>query len=158
MKVLLSIKPEFVREIFAGNKKFEYRKTIFTKNVDKVVVYSTKPEGMIVGEFTVEKIIEQEPKELWEQTQNDSGITKKFFDQYFEGRKKGYALKISSPKLYENPINPFDLFSSFCITKLTFIYSGVSVYTPLRFIASSNFCPCTCAFAKPVFLSLTPPA
>lgn len=89
MKVLLSIKPEFVREIFAGNKKFEYRKTIFTKNVDKVVVYSTKPEGMIVGEFTVEKIIEQEPKELWEQTQNDSGITKKFFDQYFEGRKKG---------------------------------------------------------------------
>ena len=76
MKVLLSIKPEFVREIFAGNKKFEYRKTIFTKNVDKVVVYSTKPEGMIVGEFTVEKIIEQEPKELWEQTQNDSGITK----------------------------------------------------------------------------------
>lgn len=104
MKVLLSIKPEFVREIFAGNKKFEYRKTIFTKNVDKVVVYSTKPEGMIVGEFTVEKIIEQEPKELWEQTQNDSGITKKFFDQYFEGRKKGYALKISSPKLYETQL------------------------------------------------------
>ena len=41
MKVLLSIKPEFVREIFAGNKKYEYRKAIFTKNVNQVVVYST---------------------------------------------------------------------------------------------------------------------
>ena len=59
MKVLLSIKPEFVHEIFAGNKKYEYRKAIFTKNVNQVVVYSTKPEGMIVGEFTVETIIEK---------------------------------------------------------------------------------------------------
>ena len=54
MKVLLSIKPEFVQEIFTGKKKYEYRKAIFTRSVDKVVVYSTKPVGMIVGEFTVE--------------------------------------------------------------------------------------------------------
>lgn len=113
MRVLLSIKPEFVREIFAGNKKYEYRKTIFTKNVDKVVVYSTKPEGMIVGEFTVEAILEKEPAELWKETHKVSGITKEFFDQYFAGRKRGYALKISAPVLYERPINPFDLFSSF---------------------------------------------
>ena len=51
MKVLLSIKPEFVKEIFEGRKKFEYRKSIFTKDVTSVIVYSTKPEGMIVGEF-----------------------------------------------------------------------------------------------------------
>ena len=43
MKVLLSIKPEFVQEIFTGKKKYEYRKAIFTRSVDKVVVYSTKP-------------------------------------------------------------------------------------------------------------------
>lgn len=113
MKVLLSIKPEFVREIFAGTKKYEYRKAIFTKEVDKVVVYSTKPVGMIVGEFTVEKILEENPCVLWERTHEASGITKDFFDQYFEGRKRGYALKISSPKLYNDPINPFELFSSF---------------------------------------------
>lgn len=88
-------------------------KLYLPKNVNQVVVYSTKPEGMIVGEFTVETIIEKEPQQLWDQTKEASGITKEFFDQYFEGRKRGYALKISSPKLYENPINPFDLFSSF---------------------------------------------
>ena len=38
MKVLLSIKPEFVREIFAGNKKFEYRK-IQNGFVFKLVIF-----------------------------------------------------------------------------------------------------------------------
>ena len=113
MKVLLSIKPEFVQEIFTGKKKYEYRKVIFTRSVDKVVVYSTKPVGMIVGEFTVENILNDTPSTLWDQTHKDSGITKDFFDQYFEGRTHGYALKISSPRLYEEPINPFELFKAF---------------------------------------------
>ena len=55
MKILLSIKPEFVEEIFSGRKKFEYRKAIFTnKKVTSVIVYSTMPVGKIVGEFTIE--------------------------------------------------------------------------------------------------------
>ena len=66
MKVLLSIKPEFVQEIFTGKKKYEYRKAIFTRSVDKVVVYSTKPVGMIVGEFTVENILNDTPSTLWD--------------------------------------------------------------------------------------------
>ena len=49
MKILLSIKPEFVKEIFSGKKKFEYRKSIFTnKKVTSVIVYSTMPVGQIV--------------------------------------------------------------------------------------------------------------
>lgn len=39
MKILLSIKPVFVEEIFKGDKKFEYRRTIFKrKDIKKVVV------------------------------------------------------------------------------------------------------------------------
>ena len=113
MKVLLSIKPEYVRKIFAGTKKYEYRKSIFTKHVDKVVVYATKPMGMIVGEFSVEEVLVEEPEILWKETHEVSGISKDFFDQYFEGRQKGYALKVSSPPLYDEPIVPFKLFTSF---------------------------------------------
>lgn len=113
MKVLLSIKPEFVHEIFQGRKKYEYRKSIFTKHVTKVLVYSTKPEGMIVGEFSVRRILNDTPENLWEKTSAVSGITKEFFDQYFEGRERGYALQIEEPVLYNKPINPFDMFSSF---------------------------------------------
>ena len=58
MKILLSIKPEFVEEIFSGRKKFEYRKAIFTnKKVTSVIVYSTMPVGKIVGEFTIEEVL-----------------------------------------------------------------------------------------------------
>lgn len=113
MKVLLSIKPEYVKKIFAGTKKYEYRKSIFNKHVDKVIVYATKPMGMIVGEFSVEEVLVEEPETLWKETHEVSGISKDFFDQYFEGRKKGYALKVSSPQLYDEPIDPFKLFASF---------------------------------------------
>lgn len=113
MKVLLSIKPEFVHEIFQGRKKFEYRKNIFSKHVTKVIVYSTKPEGMIVGEFSIKSILQYEPKELWKKTHNESGISKQFFDEYFEGRDKGYALQIENPILYEEPIDPFKIFDVF---------------------------------------------
>ena len=113
MKVLLSIKPEFVHEIFQGRKKFEYRKSIFSKHVTKVIVYSTKPEGMIVGEFSIKSILQYTPKELWKKTHNESGISKQYFDEYFEGRDKGYALQIENPVLYGEPIDPFKLFDVF---------------------------------------------
>ena len=123
MKVLLSIKPEFVHEIFQGRKKYEYRKSIFAKHVTKVMVYSTKPEGMIIGEFTVKAVLQYTPKELWEKTHNDSGISKRYFDEYFEGRDKGYALQIADPVLYKEPVNPFEMFDSF-VAPQSFRYIG----------------------------------
>jgi len=110
MKILLSIKPEFVKEIFMGNKKFEYRKSIFKNNkVRDVIIYATMPVGRIVGEFSIEKILEDVPSKLWEDTSSESGISKTFFDTYFKGRKKAYALQIGKLIEYENPINPYEL-------------------------------------------------
>lgn len=68
---------------------------------------------MIVGEFDVEKIIEDSPSALWELTQNESGITRDFFDAYFEGREVAYALKISDARLYEVPIEPRQILDNF---------------------------------------------
>ncbi|PCJ17926.1 MAG: hypothetical protein COB02_12320 [Candidatus Cloacimonadota bacterium] len=107
MNVLLSIKPEYVERIFSGSKKYEYRKAIFKKqNIKKVIVYSTMPVGKIVGEFEIERIIEDSPNNIWEQTQEYSGVDKSFFDYYFNDRDKGYAIKISKVKLYDKPIDP----------------------------------------------------
>lgn len=114
MKILLSIKPEFVEQIFNGNKKYEYRKSIFTKkDVDSVIIYSTMPVGRIVGEFKISDILHENPEQLWSDTEDLSGITKAFYDEYFKDRDKGYALKIGSLKKYKNPINPFDIFKDF---------------------------------------------
>jgi len=114
MKVLLSIKPEFVREIFNGSKKFEYRKAIFkNKNVNIVVIYATMPIGKIVGEFKIGHIIEKNPYDLWEETKEFSGVNEDFYYEYFTGREKGYAISITNLKEYKNPICPYEKYENF---------------------------------------------
>ena len=105
MKVLLSIKPEFVNEIMSGRKKFEYRKKVFKrKDITTIVVYATKPLGKVVGEFEVDEIIEDTLDILWQETKRYSDITKKFFDEYFKDRDSGFAIKIKSFTAYDKPI------------------------------------------------------
>lgn len=77
MKVLLSIKPEFVEEIVLGKKKFEYRKSIFKREgISSIVVYATKPYGKVVGEFEIEDILYDKPENIWNKTKDFSGVTK----------------------------------------------------------------------------------
>ena len=113
VKALLSIKPEFVERIFSGEKKFEYRKAIFKQKVTKVIIYCTMPVGKIVGEFDIDEILEGSPCELWKKTNQFSGVHENFYLEYFNGRKKGYAIKIGEKKKYHNPITPKKIFESF---------------------------------------------
>ncbi len=75
VKVLLSIKPQYVQRIFSGEKKFEYRRNIFkNKSVDTVVVYATKPIGKVVGEFKIGSVLVDSPDLLWNKTKDVAGI------------------------------------------------------------------------------------
>jgi predicted transcriptional regulator len=103
-RVLLSIKPEFVEKIFTGEKKFEYRKVIFKSNkINKVVMYASSPVKKVVGEFEIGDILHTTKKELWESTQDKSGITKEFFDEYFSNRELAYAIEIKETEQYKEP-------------------------------------------------------
>ncbi|SCB53007.1 hypothetical protein [Rhizobium lusitanum] len=114
MKVLLSINPEHVENIFSGLKTYEFRRKVFArKDVKTVVVYCTMPIGKIVGEFDIDCIIEDKPSDLWKETEGGSGITKKFFDSYFEGREVAYALKIGEVRAYDTHVNPSDVLDNF---------------------------------------------
>lgn len=104
MKILLSIKPEYVRKIFSGEKKYEFRRSIFkNKDVKLIMVYSTSPVKKIIGEFEIEKIIEGTPEQLWNLDPNNTGISKEKFFDYFEGKEKGYAIKIGNLIKYDQP-------------------------------------------------------
>lgn len=106
MKVLLSIKPEFAEKIFDGTKAFEYRKAIFqNNNVDTVVVYATMPVGKVIGEFSVGKVLEGSPTEIWRQTSDSAGISEELFTEYFDGRDKAYAIGVSSVRLFPIPLD-----------------------------------------------------
>lgn len=114
MKVLLSIKPEFVEKIFSGEKKYEYRKSIFKKtDIDTIVIYSTKPVGKIVGEIKIDCILDESIEDLWNKTHQDSGISYEFFKSYFQKKERGYAIKIRETKKYKKPLSPVEIFSNF---------------------------------------------
>lgn len=106
MKVLLSIKPEYADRIFSGEKKFEFRKSVFKNaNVKTVVVYATMPVGKVVGEFEIGQILKERPSKLWKTTSEFSGISKDFFESYFQGRTTGYAISVKKATRYEKPLD-----------------------------------------------------
>lgn len=103
--VLLSIKPIFAERIFNGHKHYEFRKTIFrNRAVEKIYVYASSPISKVIGEFHIEEILKFSPEELWNRTYKGAGITKEFFDSYFENRDFGYAIKIGGVYRYDNPL------------------------------------------------------
>lgn len=109
MNVLLSIKPEFADKIFQGEKLFEFRKNIFKReNISKVIVYVTMPVGKIVGEFSIDGVIEGSPSSVWKATKSHAGISKDFYSEYFSGREKAFAIKVGEVTKYQTPINLSD--------------------------------------------------
>lgn len=103
-EIILSINPEHVENIFNGNKKYEYRKSRCKKDIDKIIIYSTYPIMKVVGEATVDDILEDKPENIWKQTNKESGINFKFFKEYYEGRQKAVAYKLSNVVKYNNPV------------------------------------------------------
>lgn len=102
MKVLLSIKPEFVEKIFNGTKKYEFRKSIFkNKDVDTVVVYASSPWQYVIGEFKIETILNDNVDRIWEQTHEFSGISENFFRMYFAHKTNAFAIKIGHVTRYK---------------------------------------------------------
>lgn len=106
MKVLLSIKPEYAEKILTGKKRYEFRKSIFkNSSVKTVVIYATMPVGKVVGEFDFDEVLSDSPQAIWAETSKYSGITKKFFNSYFDGREKAHAIKVRSVRRYDVPVS-----------------------------------------------------
>ena len=89
--ILLSINPEYVERIFAGSKKYEFRKRLANRTVDKILMYSTAPIMKVVGEAEVVKTISSSPTALWEYTKKFAGISRDKYRKYFKGCKVAYA-------------------------------------------------------------------
>lgn len=114
MRVLLSINPQHVDNILKGIKRYEFRRRIFARrDVTSVLIYCTKPVGKLVAEFDIAGIIEDEPESLWATTASGSGISKDFFDLYFSGRPRGFALEIGTLRVFDEPICPSEWFENF---------------------------------------------
>ena len=109
MKILLSIKPEFVEKIFAKTKKYEFRKSLFKRNdVTSVIIYVSSPMRKIVGEFEITGILSGDVNLIWDITKEYSGVTKSYYDLYFKKRKIANAIQIGRITKFERPKNLSD--------------------------------------------------
>ena len=105
MDLLISIKPNFVEKIILNEKKYEFRKTIFKRSVERIFIYSTFPEKKIVGYFVSGGIIKNSPEKLWENFGDVSGISYESFFNYFKGKDEGFAIKINDLNVFSKPID-----------------------------------------------------
>ena len=108
-KILLSINPEHVENILNGSKKVEYRKVKCRSDVDKILIYSTSPVKKVVGEVALLEVIEDLPDNVWRLTSKDAGITRSFFDKYYENKSRAFAFKLGKVTKYKEPFSLKDI-------------------------------------------------
>lgn len=120
-KIIISINPEHVKNIFNGTKKYEYRKKAAKKDIKKILIYETLPIKKVVAEVEIEKVLMFAPEELWEQTKEQSGITKTFFDAYFKNCQIAYAYKLGKIKVFDTPKELIDFGLKFAPQSFVYI-------------------------------------
>lgn len=102
--LVLSIKPDYAEKILSGVKKYEFRKKLCLENIDKIYLYATAPVKKIVGEAEVLEKCFMDKNKLWKNTWEWAGITRTFYEQYFQKQTCAGAYKLGMTKRYGNPV------------------------------------------------------
>jgi predicted transcriptional regulator len=113
MNILLSIKPCYAERILEGEKKYEFRRRIFRKDVESIYIYSTSPVRRVVGMLRIEKILEGTVEMIWEECSSDAGLSREEYFCYFENKEKAFAIKIKEVQAFDEPIDPYVVYQDF---------------------------------------------
>ena len=108
-RMLLSIKPEYVKKIISGKKKYEFRKFHCRDGIDTIVIYATAPTKKVIGEVTLVNIIEGDIEYVWHETRDFSGILKRDYKKYYQKREVAIAYQLGEVTVYEKPLMLEDL-------------------------------------------------
>jgi predicted transcriptional regulator len=58
----------------------------------------------LVGTFDVGKVVDAEPKILWDQVKDIAGINRKQFDDYYTGATKAYGIFVQEVRQLPKPV------------------------------------------------------
>ena len=100
--VLISIMSYYARQIFAGEKKFEFRKSsIREEDIGKsIYVYSAKEDKAIVGKMVVKKVHKGSLEEILKISGYDKRKDRGEIERYFANSKDCYALELEDIKSF----------------------------------------------------------
>jgi predicted transcriptional regulator len=102
---LLPIHPEYASAILDGLKKVEFRKRLFKRDVNKILIYACYPVMSLVGYFDVNVITESTPKQAWRKYGAQGCIEKKAYVAYYSGAEKAVAIEIKNVVKFDKPVN-----------------------------------------------------
>lgn len=102
---LLPIKPVYVEKILSGEKKVEFRKVNFKKNISKLVIYSSSPVKKVVAICDIKQIKEFAPSTTWLKYKEVSGISRKDFFEYYQNKSRAVSIEICSVKVLSQPLS-----------------------------------------------------
>jgi len=99
--ILLSIKPEYVSKIINNTKKYEYRRLLPKRYIDKIIIYSTLPVKKVIGEVEVLDILYDSLDVIYNKTKDYSGISYEDYFNYYKGKTKAVAFKMAKVTIYD---------------------------------------------------------
>lgn len=120
--IILPVKPCYVDAIFADKKRWEYRRVAPRRPVARIYLYETAPVSAVSGSVDVQGVVEGTPREVWEATGDEGGISREEFFKYFKGAERAYALRLRRPVAFLDPV-PKERFGLTAAPQ-TFVYLG----------------------------------
>lgn len=103
--VLLPVHPEYAWKLLSGEKRVEFRKTCFSRKVDRIIIYATAPVKKVVGTVGLLAEYALPVPELWKRYHKLGGISKRDFMKYYQGHKGGVAFRVCDPIKLAEPID-----------------------------------------------------
>ncbi|MDO5046286.1 hypothetical protein [Campylobacter sp.] len=106
--IVMSIHKPSCDMLVSGQKSVIHRKHKFSKEIQKIYVYTPKPIAKIIGELEVGQILSSDRDCIWQATGDKSCLNKKQFYDYYDS-KIVYAIKINRAIKYKKPLEPKEL-------------------------------------------------
>jgi predicted transcriptional regulator len=138
MPYLFSIHPRYTRAILSGEKTVELRRRFGRGCLggDLMLIYETAPTMAITGFCLIDEARELTVSKLWPVAKSKGCIAQADFDSYFEGRRTGVALELSSATTLAAPISMNEMFAT-CGLRPPQSYRVLSSETVLKLIGLS---------------------
>lgn len=93
---IISIHPRHAYAILDGAKTVELRRRIPPLSIGtRLWIYATRPVGAVIGVATVERIVRDDPAQIWLEFGDQSGIDRGTFDAYFDGSNVAIGLLLA---------------------------------------------------------------
>ena len=104
--LLVSIRPRFVEQIFAGTKTVELRRVRPRVEAGALVImYASGTQKALVGAFQIAEVIAASPSAIWQRFGCRTGLNKAEFESYFTDLETGFAIEVAHTWQLPEPVH-----------------------------------------------------